>query len=106
MSRRLLNAFGRLGEKAMGFYRSVILPKLCDLCMRSRRLRPFRERVVGAAEGRVLEIGAGSGLNLKFYKPSVSEVLALEPDPNLLRNLPEQQVPLVPPQWFATDVHG
>jgi len=27
--------------------------------MRNKELRPFRERVIGAAEGRLLEIGVG-----------------------------------------------
>jgi ubiquinone/menaquinone biosynthesis C-methylase UbiE len=68
----------------MGFYSDIILPKLCDLAMRNKELRPFRERVVGAAEGRVLEIGVGSGMNLPFYRPPVREVLALEPAPRLM----------------------
>ncbi len=68
----------------MGLYRALLLPKLCDLAMRNRNFRPYRERVIGAAEGRVLEIGAGSGLNLKFYGMRASEILALEPDPNLI----------------------
>jgi ubiquinone/menaquinone biosynthesis C-methylase UbiE len=69
----------------MGFYGNVIVPRLCDLAMRNSHLLPYRERVIGAAEGRVLEIGAGSGLNFRFYRPGVREVLALEPSPRLLR---------------------
>src|SRR3954451_9806759 len=71
-------------ESAMGFYSDIILPRLCDLAMRNKQLVPFRERVIGAAEGRVLEIGVGSGVNLPLYRPPVAEVLALEPAPSLV----------------------
>jgi ubiquinone/menaquinone biosynthesis C-methylase UbiE len=68
----------------MGFYNNVILPRLCHLVMRNRSLVPYRERVIAAAEGRVLEIGIGSGLNLPFYGPHVREIVGLEPAPRLI----------------------
>jgi ubiquinone/menaquinone biosynthesis C-methylase UbiE len=68
----------------MGFYENHVLPHLVNLTMRNRRLIPYRERVISAAEGRVLEIGVGSGLNLPFYPPRVREILGLEPAPRLL----------------------
>ena len=68
----------------MSFYEDRILPHLVNLAMRNHRLLPYRERVVAGAEGRVLEIGIGSGLNLPFYAPRVREVLGLEPAPRLI----------------------
>lgn len=47
-------------------------------------LLPSRTRVVGAAEGRVLEIGIGSGLSLPLYGAGVSEVVGADPSSALL----------------------
>ena len=68
----------------MGLYQRHVLPHLLHLAMRQQQLTPFRRRIVGAAEGRVLEIGSGSGLNMPFYGPEVSSVIGLEPSPELL----------------------
>jgi ubiquinone/menaquinone biosynthesis C-methylase UbiE len=68
----------------LGFYRDHIVPQLINLAMRNSLLAPYRERIVGLAEGRVVEIGLGSGMNLPFYTNRVKEVLGLEPHPKLL----------------------
>ena len=68
----------------MGFYEEWIVPALIDLSMRNKRLGPYRQRVAGAAEGRALDVGIGSGLNLPFYARQVQEIFGLDPSTRLL----------------------
>lgn len=57
------------------------LARVIDLAMAPlARLRPG---VVGAARGRVLEIGVGTGLNLGWYADDV-DLVGIEPDPHML----------------------
>jgi ubiquinone/menaquinone biosynthesis C-methylase UbiE len=68
----------------MGFYQDQIVPLLINWSMRQKDLAAYRARIIPAAEGRVLEIGIGSGLNLPFYSRNVARVIGLEPSPRLL----------------------
>jgi ubiquinone/menaquinone biosynthesis C-methylase UbiE len=68
----------------MGFYQDQIVPLLINLTMRRRDLAAYRSRVVPSANGRVLEIGIGSGLNLPFYSRNVKDLIGLDPSPKLL----------------------
>lgn len=63
----------------MGFYNDVVVPYCIELSCGMKALAPEREKVALALEGRVLEIGFGSGLNLPYYPRAVSEVLAVDP---------------------------
>lgn len=64
----------------MGFYDRHILPRFLDAAMSAKPITYQRKKVVPRAEGRVLEIGFGSGHNLPFYDArKVSRLWALEP---------------------------
>lgn len=70
----------------MGLYSRFVLPRLVDfVCSRSTHMRQ-REKVVPFAEGRVLEIGFGTGLNAGYYVPDrISKLWGLDPSPESLR---------------------
>lgn len=44
-----------------------------------------RNEALDGLGGRVIELGAGNGLNFAHYPPEVTEVVAIEPDPYLRR---------------------
>ena len=67
----------------MSFYQDRVLPHLVHLSMRQATFAPYRQRVVAAASGRVLEIGVGSGLNLPLYQ-AATHVIGLDPSVQLL----------------------
>lgn len=48
-------------------------------------LRDQRRRTADAATGKVLEIGAGTGAMFAHYPKAVTDVIAIEPDPEMLR---------------------
>jgi ubiquinone/menaquinone biosynthesis C-methylase UbiE len=50
-------------------------------------LRAHREGLLAGAAGKVLEIGAGTGSNLRFYGPAVESLTLTEPEIPMLRRL-------------------
>jgi len=43
----------------------------------------YRRRLLAGLTGRVVEVGAGTGIHFHHYPRTVAEVLAVEPEPNL-----------------------
>jgi ubiquinone/menaquinone biosynthesis C-methylase UbiE len=68
----------------MSFYNRRILPWLISHACATKPVMRLRAKVVPHAEGRVLELGIGSGLNLPFYDLSkVESVSAVDPSAEL-----------------------
>ena len=66
----------------MGLYDKYILPKCLNFAMKAPAMTNLRQQLVPLAEGKVLEVGIGSGLNLPFYKDDV-HVTGVDPSPEL-----------------------
>jgi ubiquinone/menaquinone biosynthesis C-methylase UbiE len=50
-------------------------------------MRDRRRALVAEARGRVVEIGAGTGLNVAYYPDAVDELVLTEPEPGMRRKL-------------------
>jgi ubiquinone/menaquinone biosynthesis C-methylase UbiE len=50
-------------------------------------LREMRREVLSGASGRTVDLGAGTGVNLDLYPKTVSELVMVEPDPHMLKQL-------------------
>jgi SAM-dependent methyltransferase len=77
-----LAAFDRLHERAFvaGYARVQERSEAAGM-------RDIRRRLVADARGRVLEVGAGTGLNVAHYGADVAELLLVEPAPGMRQAL-------------------
>ena len=63
----------------MSFYTDKVLPRIQDRAMNRRGIREVRARLCAGLTGKVVEIGFGTGLNVRYYPPEVKTVYAVEP---------------------------
>lgn len=63
----------------MGWYDTHVLPRLIEGGCSQPGLMKLRAKYVPQAEGKVLEIGIGTGLNLEYYNSAKVELTGLDP---------------------------
>ena len=95
----------------MGFYEYYCLPHMLNILCGLKVIQEQRKKVVPQAEGIVLEVGMGSGLNIPFYnKEKIDFVWGLEPSEGMRKiakfnikkapfeirwlDLPSEEIPL------------
>lgn len=70
----------------MPFYRDHVYPRLVSALGDPKPIQEVRQRMIPLAQGEVLEIGVGPGVNFVHYDPKkVSKIYALEPNPGMIR---------------------
>lgn len=96
---------------ALSWYDEHVLPHLMTFACSAKPNRKQREKIIPQAEGEILEVGFGAGLNLPYYDSSkVRKIWALEPSEGMRRkadktlaesdmdiefiDLPGEQIPL------------
>ena len=95
----------------MSWYEERILPHMINFACSASPNQKQRQKIVPEAEGEILEIGFGSGLNIPYYdRLKVRKIWALEPSAGMRRkarpavdetdmdiefvDLPGEQIPL------------
>jgi ubiquinone/menaquinone biosynthesis C-methylase UbiE len=89
--------------------RHPIAARLIERTMRTAEKRgqgEHRHRLLDGLTGRVVELGAGSGLNFRHYPDTVAEVVAVEPE-EYLRRLAQEAAATAPvPVRVVSGVSG
>jgi SAM-dependent methyltransferase len=69
----------------MSFYRNRVYPQIATALGNPKPIQNIRQRIIPLAQGTVLEVGIGPGVNFAYYDPTkVSKIYALEPNPGMV----------------------
>jgi ubiquinone/menaquinone biosynthesis C-methylase UbiE len=70
----------------MGVYSNVILPFFYDYSMDSTKVNEGRKSIISKiTEEEILEIGFGTGINLKFYPQNVKKIIGVDANGGMLK---------------------
>lgn len=92
----------------MNPYERYVLPRLIDIACGMGDVMKARSEVVPQAQGEVLEIGIGTGLNLQFYDPAkVRSVVGVDPSAQMqTMAMRRAKICAFPVDMIAVDVQG
>ncbi|HEX5841950.1 MAG TPA: class I SAM-dependent methyltransferase [Pseudomonas sp.] len=90
----------------MGLYQRYVLPHLIDFACGMGEVMQARAQIVPQAQGRVLEIGIGSGLNLEFYDAAkVSAIVGVDPSAEMQQLAKQRAAAIsIPLQMIALEL--
>jgi len=74
----------------MGFYSEVLFPWGMNLTMSGDTFKQQRQAILQSVDGKILEIGFGSGLNLPHYPDNVKELVSVDPNAGMGRYTQKQ----------------
>jgi SAM-dependent methyltransferase len=69
----------------MGFYSRVVFPRLCNFLLDNPIVADHRRELLAGADGEILEIGFGTGLNLPCYPERIRRVTVVDPNAGMHR---------------------
>src|ERR1041384_5135237 len=69
----------------MSFYSQVIFPRLCDFLLKTPFVAKHRRELLAHADGNILEIGFGTGLNLPHFPAHVRTLTTVDPNAGMHR---------------------
>jgi len=77
----------------MGFYTDVIIPVFYDTSMDSSKINEGRKRILSKIkEEEILEIGFGTGINIKFYPENVKKIVGIDINKGMLNQFNKKKL--------------
>ena len=77
----------------MGFYTDVIIPIFYDTSMDSSKINEGRKSILNKiTEEEILEIGFGTGINVKFYPENVKKIIGIDINRGMLKQFNKKKL--------------
>jgi len=77
----------------MGFYSNVLIPFFYDSSMDSNKINEGRKNILSKiTEEEILEIGFGTGINIKFYPGNVKKIIGIDSNEGMIKQFKKKSI--------------